>query len=101
VQDCTDEKVRYEIERNSYVDDYLGSFHSENQLISTAELNKVLSKREFNLTKWISNVKSLPKEKVSPKVVESSGSDLLSERTLGLHWNPNQDIFEFGATLDE
>ncbi|XP_066916601.1 uncharacterized protein [Clytia hemisphaerica] len=97
------ESIRDEILRNFYVDDYLGSFYTIEQLISEAtQLNCVLSTRGFNLTKWSSNeielIRHLPAEKISPKIIDIN-KQVPRQKTLGLLWDPNQDSFIFTVNL--
>jgi len=109
LKSCSEETVdpllKSEIERNFYMDDYLGSFHTPQQLAKTSrELIETLAKRGFNLVKWMSNYPklftSLSADKVSPKVLDISNNGLPIERTLGLLWNPNCDKFTFSVKMD-
>jgi len=84
------------IDQDFYMDDYLGSYDTEDEAVETAiKLMDCLSKSHFRLTKWISNsktvMKSLPASELSKKVVNLDLSHLPIERTLGVTWDPNTD----------
>ncbi|XP_066922770.1 uncharacterized protein [Clytia hemisphaerica] len=89
-----------------YMDDFLGSFDSTNEAVNTcSNLVRITAERGFRLTKWISNdtefLKAIPKEDLSPKITNHDFKVLPSERTLGVRWNPTDDVFFFNVPVKE
>ena len=89
-----------------YMDDFLSSFDSSEKAINTcSNLSNVTKERRFRLTKWISNdldfLKAIPKEDLSPKITSYDFKQLPSERTLGVRWNPTDDVFFFTIPIKE
>ena len=87
------------IHSNFYVDDCLSSTGDPNFAIQlVARLRSILSKGGFRLTKWISNdrnvISSIP-ETERAKSLPVSLEKLPSERTLGVSWNAESDVFKF------
>ena len=82
------------------MDDFLKSMSKENELVKlVSEVISVLNSCGFRLNKFISNsafvLESLPKTEVSSKCVNLDLNSLISERTLGLIWNIENDTFTF------
>ena len=87
---------------NFYVDDCLMSFEDEESAIKiTSDLTNLLRSGGFRLTKFVSNSRnvlaSIPEE---DRAKEVNGLDLNNdvlpvERALGVHWNVEEDCFQF------
>ena len=88
--------------KNFYVDDCLKSVKCSDAAINLREpLCKLLQKGGFRLTKWLSNDKdvldTIPKSERAPSVLDLDldADDLPLERTLGVQWNMETDMFTF------
>lgn len=95
------------ITKNHYVDDWLDSFDSEEELISVArEVIDIYKSGGFVIRNWISN---------SRKVIQSLGGsglgdeskhlsdlgELKSEKILGLWWNVSKDTFTYSLKFNK
>jgi hypothetical protein len=81
-----------------YVDDVLSGGESFNKTKArVTELLTAMNKGGFNLRKWVSNEPKLlvdiPEGNKVNSVVELKEENIIS--TLGLHWNPQRDDFQF------
>ena len=88
---------------NFYVDDCLKSVPTVQHAIKlTSQLREMLDRGGFRLTKWISNSKdvllSIP-ECERAASVKSLDFDGLTERALGIHWNVEEDAFNFKIAI--
>ncbi|XP_028171605.1 uncharacterized protein LOC114360928 [Ostrinia furnacalis] len=102
-----DERQNYpeaaEIVKTSfYMDDLLQGSHSlENAIKIKQELIELLKKGGFNLRKWTSNHQDLLQDKQNDtKQDEYDFKHLTSTKTLGLRWDPEQDMFIFQSMID-
>ena len=91
--------------RNFYVDDCLKSVKSTEVAVELRkDLCALLSRGGFRLTKWLCNRKevleTIPTSARAPSVLDLDlNSDVLpTERTLGVQWNMNSDMFTFKMT---
>ena len=94
------EDVKFVLNNNFYMDDYLKSMSNEKDLISlTCKVVSVLKCHGFNLKKFISNsekvLQSLPQSTLNQKYVNLEFSSPTSERALGLIWNIQKATFTF------
>ena len=94
--------------RKSYMDDFLSSVVNEDigiQLVR--ELRDLCKLGGFRLTKWLSNSKAvletIPEEEKAAGVrdLDMSKEALPIERTLGLSWNADKDVFSFKIDIPE
>jgi hypothetical protein len=101
-QDQFDEKTIAVAKHSFYVDDMLTSVATVNDAKNLVmELRALLKLGHFNLTKWMSNERSilreLPREDVAPsmttKNMELDGIGM--ERALGILWQTETDTFMF------
>ena len=88
---------------NFYVDDCLKSMPTVQYAIEpTSQLREMLDRGGFRLTKWISNSKdvllAIP-ECERAASVKSLDLDGLTERALGIHWNVEEDAFNFKIAI--
>ena len=104
--DAFDPEVARSVEKNFYVDDYLRSIESHEKAISSVDqLQSLLARGGFNLTKWVSNsravLETIPQQlRVSAVQELDLGSEILPvERALGVHWNVETDEFVFKMQL--
>ena len=86
------------------MDDFVKSISNENDLVKLVrEFISLLNSCGFRLNKFISNqtfvLKSLPKTEISSKYVNLDLNYLISERTLGLVWNIENDTFTFKPVI--
>ena len=104
VEDNDDDvgKATLDVIRNSfYVDDCLVSTANPTFAMELVErLRHVLSKGGFRLTKWLSNHKSVMSsipnsERAKSVPINPKKSTLPSERTLGVIWDAERDVFKF------
>ncbi|CAH0727196.1 unnamed protein product, partial [Brenthis ino] len=89
------------IELNHYMDDYLHSFHSEEDFKRiTAQVDFIHKKAGFELRGWASNHSDLLQD-VKTESVEKTEVDLgeKEEKTLGLRWFTERDSIGFRANL--
>ena len=94
------------IKQNFYMDDFLKSMPEEKQLAELLhEVISVLNACGFRLNKFISNsheiLKELPKNEISSKYINLDFDSLNAERTLGLVWVIEKDIFTFNPKIKE
>lgn len=65
----------------------------------SGQLRELLSRGGFRLTKWCSNDRNLiatvPVTERAPSVVDLDLEDLHVERTLGVRWDMEMDVFKF------
>ncbi|XP_070548363.1 uncharacterized protein [Ptychodera flava] len=93
-------KVIDSVNKDFYVDDYLGSLDSDDEAEQTiVSLSELLFKGGFRLTKWSSNrkkvIQSVPPEDRAKKVknLDLDRDTLPVERALGTHWDTETDMF--------
>ena len=101
-----DEEVVKTVRKNFYVDDCLTSVESSSQAVNlAAQLRDLLSRGGFRLLKWFSNrpevMETIPESERASSVLDLDldKGRLPLERTLGLRWDMQQDMFIFDATL--
>ena len=97
-----DHEVIDTVLKNFYVDDCLKSVQSTEVAIKLREdLCALLSRGGFRLTKWLNNqrevLETIPIADKAPSVLDLDlNSDVLPiERTLGVQWNMDSDMFTF------
>ena len=98
--------AKFAINSNFYMDDFLKSMSSENDLVKIVrEVISVLNSCGFRLNKIFSNstfvLESLPKTEISSKSVNLDLNSLTSERTLGLIWNIENNTFTFKPVIKD
>ena len=98
--------AKFTINSNFYMDDFLKSIYNENDLVKLVrEVVSVLNSCGFRLNKFISIstfvLESLPKTEISSKYVNLYLNSLISERTLGLTWNIENDTFTFKPVIKD
>ena len=94
--------------KDTYVDDVTtGGESVEEAFCMYVEISKLLGRGHFRIHKWASNspelLKKIPKEARAPTTTEEEESSLfLSEDTssLGIRWDPSQDLFIFRHYCD-
>ena len=91
--------------KNFYVDDCLKSVKSTEVAVELRkDLCALLSRGGFRLTKWLCNRKevleTIPISARAPSVLDLdlNSNVLPTERTLGVQWNMNSDMFTFKMT---
>ena len=91
--------------KNFYVDDFLKSLRTESEANSMIkEIQHLCSTRGFNLTKWISNsrtvLQSIPSESQAKNVCQLNleHEQLLVDRALGVTWSVENDSFGFSIS---
>ncbi|XP_026681736.1 uncharacterized protein LOC103512478, partial [Diaphorina citri] len=94
----------HEVSQSFYMDDFLSSFMSETEAVSTiTELVSICDKGGFHLTKFASNnldiLKSIPEEQRMLSEVEWGSDSYL--KVLGIQWNPKEDTFSFCVNLSD
>ena len=101
-----DEEVVKTVRKNFYVDDCLKSVQSSSQAVNlAAQLRDLLSRGGFRLLKWFSNraevMETIPENERASSVLDLDldKGRLPVERTLGLRWDMQQDMFIFDAAL--
>ena len=92
------------IKEEFYMDDFCSSFDSTQEARDTcSNVKQVTKERRFRLTKWISNdpdfLKTIPKEDLSPKITCQDFKRLPNDKTLGVRWNPTEDVFFFNIPV--
>ena len=85
--------------RDMYMDDILHSEETvEDAILVLEDLTKVLGGAGFRAQKWCSNrievLEEIPQEDRATGV-RLDDSELLSVKTLGVHWNASDDVFTF------
>ena len=103
-QEMFSEEAVRTLMRNFYVDDCLKSIKGEMEAISlVSELRTLLSKGEFQLTKWISNsrrvIESAPTSERAISVKDHLLNQLPCEYALGTRWDVETDTFGFKIPL--
>ena len=91
--------------KSFYVDDLLKSVNTEEMAISLCkELREIAKCGGFRLTKFLSNCKgvidSLPPSEISPHMILELNGEII-ERTLGIYWETNHDLFTFRFNFKE
>ncbi|XP_053968194.1 uncharacterized protein LOC128869650 [Anastrepha ludens] len=82
------------IRNDFYVDDLLKGSHSIESLTQIQqEVNTILESAGLKLAKWFSNHTSSSNSESLQKLLQLSDTD--STKTLGIHWQPKDDIFRF------
>ena len=89
---------------NFYVDDCLKTVTTVEEGIRLAEqLQSLLQKGGFNLTKFVSNkveiLNSLPVKKIMPSAVNIEIESSQSHKALGMNWNVKDDTFSFNVDI--
>ncbi|XP_042586291.1 uncharacterized protein LOC122138292 [Cyprinus carpio] len=102
------EEVVQTLKENFYVDDCLKSVASEEEAVSLVQdLSNLCQQGGFNLTKWISNkrtvLQTLPEECRAKewKELDLDKDSLPVERALGLLWCAETDSFKFKLEIQE
>ncbi len=100
--DSFDSETIQTVLNNMYVDDCLKSLPSESEAIHLVkELCELLQRGGFNITKWVSNsrtvLESIPADKKAKNVkdIDLGCSVLPQERALGVSWYTETDTFGF------
>ncbi|CAG9137874.1 unnamed protein product [Plutella xylostella] len=100
-----DDKVKYAIQRNFYVDDYLDGDDSLEKLKHTCQqVISTLDSAKLNLRKWQSNSTDILQTVMDLKGTPLNNKSLdLNEntscKTLGLYWSCSQDMLLFSINL--
>ena len=94
------------VRRNFYVDDLLISVNSvEEATRIQKQLNDLLAKGGFHLTKWVSNSRevldAVPERSKELKNVHIEDDKLPIQRALGLQWDVETDRFTFNIGMKE
>ena len=95
------------VNRNMYVDDCLKSVPNPTEGIKLVdELRTMLQIGGFRLTKWVSNnrevLDSIPASERASSVADLALDDKLPyEKTLGVRWNIDSDVFTFSVNAKE
>ncbi|XP_058467435.1 uncharacterized protein LOC131440300 [Malaya genurostris] len=92
------------ITKKHYVDDYLDSFDDEDKAVHMAlDVKYIHSRAGFHLRNWISNSSNVLRRIGEKKVTAGKRLDLhdkcITERVLGMLWDPKQDVFTFSTTM--
>ncbi len=94
------------VHNNFYVDDCLVSVPTDsNAVLLYQRLTEMCSRGGFNLTKWISNsrtvLNAIPEEDRDKKVknLDLEHDNLPLERALGVLWCAESDVFKFKVTI--
>ena len=93
-----DKEVIETVNRDMYVDDMMKSTSTTEKAISLAsQLQTLLKKGGFRLTKWYSNdrevISTIPESERAKSVVNLELEQLPTESALGLKWNIGEDKF--------
>lgn len=101
----SDPSAREALLKSFYVDDFLRAFQSVAEATSLIKvLCTALKTCGFNLTKFTSNnsavLKSIPASDVRP-AVEMTLDSSVTERALGVNWNPDSDDFRVRVDVKE
>ena len=101
-----DKEVVKTVKKNFYVDDCLKSVESSAQAVNlAAQLRDLLSRGGFRLLKWFSSrpevMETIPESERASSVLDLDldKGRLPVERTLGLRWEMQKDMFIFDAAL--
>ncbi|XP_057374666.1 uncharacterized protein LOC130695542 [Daphnia carinata] len=106
VKDSEDPKLLLrQISRHFYVDNWLTSFPSTSEAISTAhQLTRVLRAGGFPLTQWATSNdvvrKAIPGQRKEGASINMDLDEDPIERTLGLVWDFRRDVFVLGAKAE-
>uniref|UniRef100_A0A5S6Q5Z7 Uncharacterized protein n=1 Tax=Trichuris muris TaxID=70415 RepID=A0A5S6Q5Z7_TRIMR len=94
------------IQNNLYMDDYLDSARTTLEAIARArDVQDILRKGDFHLTKWISNCKELMEALGGDSSLPTSaeeyhfGKDFFDAKVLGVRWGPHDDVLIFHIDL--
>ena len=109
--DYAEEKYGYEtantIRRNFYVDDCLKSCADTQSAVALIQtVTNALKDRGFHLAKFASNstevIKSVPLEERSKDIqaCDLDYGEMQAERTLGIQWHMQPDVFKFSITAN-
>lgn len=83
---------------NHYVDDYLESVDDEEACLRIMEVTTIHSCEGFEIRGWVSNsemlMKTVPNAKPVRKKLNLNMNQPQMERSLGLMWDPDKDIFQ-------
>ncbi|XP_069988601.1 uncharacterized protein [Penaeus vannamei] len=100
------EEVLNTVLRNFYVDDSLKSANSvESAIVLAKQVKKLLNRRGFHLTKYISSspelLKHIPKEDRGKSLIslQLNLEDQSKERALGMLWHVNTDYLGFDVQV--
>ena len=93
-----DPEVTDTVDKNMYVDDLMKSVDQTEKAVTLAnQLQELLKKRGFRLTKWLSNDRNLlaeiPESERAKSVVNLEIGKLATECALGIKWNVETDKF--------
>ncbi|XP_057373118.1 uncharacterized protein LOC130693971 [Daphnia carinata] len=88
------------VRRNFYVDNYLDSFNSEDEVIKgSRQMKSLLQLGGFNLTKWTSSsrtvIAALREFGLASPTLDLDLEKLPVERTLGVMWDSERDMLTF------
>lgn len=100
----TDSQAIKCLEECFYMDDQLYGSHSVQSAIKLKhDLIKLLKSGGFNLRKWNSNKQALLDEgnKIECKENNFEFKQANSTKTLGLRWQPEQDVFTFQSKVEQ
>ncbi|KFD62110.1 hypothetical protein M514_25712 [Trichuris suis] len=93
---------------NLYMDDYLDSARTTSEAIARArDVQDILRKGDFHLTKWVSNCKELMEafggDSSSLTTAEEYhlGEDTFDTKVLGVRWRQQDDVLVFHVDLGE
>lgn len=94
--------------KDFYVDDLLKSFANVEEAIDISkQLQSLLTRGGFQLTKWISNdrdvLSAFSEEERAPaiKTLDLKSESLPVDRALGIHWDVEEDTFKLIASTKE
>ncbi|KAI5721035.1 hypothetical protein M8J77_015172 [Diaphorina citri] len=91
----------HEVSQSFYMDDFLSSFMSETEAVSTiTELVSTCDKGGFHLTKFASNNLDILYQRSFMLSEVEWGSDSYL-KVLGIQWNPKEDTFSFCVNLSD
>ena len=104
VTQTEDEKIKSAIDRNFYVDDFLGSFDNEQSAIEvTGGVRDTVQKGSFNPRGFKSNSRSVL-EKLAPQELEESSKRVPiyqngNDKALGVSWNTESDELSYDVSI--
>ena len=91
------------VKKSFYVDNFLHSFEDEEDGVKKCEsLYRMLQKGGFRLTKWLSSREVMAGIKSEERIKPTLNLDLdplPTEKTLGVYWNSEEDVFLFKIKL--
>lgn len=95
------------VQKNFYVDDLLLSVSNWTDAMKVAkDAHELLSRGGFQLMKWTSNdhrvLEGIPEVMKAQSVrnLNLSADELPNEKTLGISWDPNSDVFQYTIRLE-